>query len=259
VAGGPLDLTTRREVEELLRGAVALDPTAPVLVDGGDTFNSRCDPETVSLWPAALAAPDFVNDPWQRHALLKGARVLVTDAAESGIKDWLPLLEAVAQANEPLVVVAGRLANDMLATLAINNTRGVLRCAALLLTPPENEHALLLQDVARVLQTNVVTAAKLPRTESSRLPKAPEVRANLAYAVARGLAPVALPSARGDGALDAQRKGIYGRQAVCIKMGANGRASVQARIRYAARLLAAAPRTGGEAPAAPTDITARAL
>jgi hypothetical protein len=259
LAGGPLDPTTRREVEELLRGAVALDPTAPVVMDGGDTFNSRCFLETVSLWPAALATTDFVNDPWQRQSLLQDARVLVTDAAQSRVKDWLPLLEAVAQANEPLGVVAGRLANEVLATLAINNNRGTLRCAVVLLAAPADAHALLLQDIARVLRTNVVTAAKLASTAVGRLPQAQEIRANLAYTVARGLAAAAPPSFQADSALGEQRKGIYGRQAVCLQMGVNSRASLQARIRYAARLLATGtPTTKGEASAGPTDITERA-
>jgi hypothetical protein len=257
LAGGPLDPTTRREVEELLRAAVALDPTAPVLMDGGDTFNPRCYLETVSLWPAALATPDFVNDPWQRQSLLQDARVLVTDAAQSRVKDWLPLLEAVAQASEPLVVVAGKLANEVLATLAVNNNRGTLRCAALLLTVPADAHALLLQDVARALRTNVVTAAKLASTAVGRLPQAPEIRANLAYTIARGLATPAPPTFQGDSPLGAQRKGIYGRQAVCLHMGVNSRASLQARIRYAARLLATATPTAG-AEASATDITASA-
>jgi hypothetical protein len=259
LAGGPLDLTTRREVEELLRSAVALDPTAPVLLDGGDVFNSHCYLETMSLWPAALAAADFINDPWQRQALLLDARVLVTDAAQSQTKDWLPLLEAVLQANEPLVVVAGRLAGEVVATLRINNSRGILRCAALLLTPPADVHSLLLEDVACVLQTNVVTAAKLARTAVDRLPQAREIRANLAYTVARGLAAMAPPSSQGDSGLTARRNAIYGRQAVCLKMGVNSRASVQARIRHAARLLTAGtPATGAETQAAPTDITTRA-
>jgi hypothetical protein len=247
---------TRREVEELLRSAGALDPTAPVLLDGGDTFNSRYYLETVSLWPAALASTDFVNDPWQRQALLPGARVLVTDAAQSQVKDWVPLLETVTQVNEPLVVITGRLGNDVLATLAINNTRGIVRCAALLLTPPADAHALLLQDIARVLRTNVVPAAKLANTAAGRLPQAQEVRANSTYTVARGLATTAPPSLQGDSALDSQRKGIYGRQAVCLQMGVNSRASLPARIRYAARLLATVPpTTGGEATL--TDITVR--
>ncbi len=257
LAGGPLDLTTRREVEELLRSAVALDPTAPVLLDGGEMFNSHCHLETVSLWPAALAAAEFINDPWQRQALLLDARVLVTDAAQSQTRDWLPLLEAVLQANEPLVVVAGRLSGELVATLRINNSRGILRCAALLLTAPADTHALLLQDVARVLQTSVVTAAKLARTVVDWLPHAREIRANQAYTVARGLAAMTPPSSQGDNGLTARRNGIYGRQAVCLKMGVNSRASMQARIRYAARLLATGnPATAAEG--APTDITARA-
>lgn len=237
LAGGPLDPATRSEVEELLRSAAALDPTAPVLVAEGSTFNSRCLVETVSVWPAALATTDFVNDPWQRQALLQYARVLVTDAMQISVKDWIPFLETVAKANEPLVVVSGGYAGDALATLAVNNTRGVLRCAALRLTPPAETHGLLLQDIARVLRTSVVPAPKLERTDASSLPLAQEVRANLTRTLACGLAAVAAPALQGDAALVACRKDIYGRQAVRVVFGENSRASVQARVRYAARLV----------------------
>jgi hypothetical protein len=224
-------------VEELLRSATALDPTAPILVAEGNTFNSRCLLETVSLWPAALAITEFVNDPWQRQALLQHPRVLVIDAIQIPIKDWVPFLETVAKANQPLVVVSGGYTNDVLATLAVNNTQGVLRCAALRLTPPAEMHGLLLQDIARVLGTSVVPAAKLARTDASSLPLAQEVRANLTRTVACGLAAGAAPSLPGDPALLAHRKGIYGRQAVRVAFGENSRASTQARVRYAARLL----------------------
>jgi hypothetical protein len=224
-------------VEELMRSATALDPTAPVLLAEGNTFNSRCLLETVSLWPAALATTDFVNDPWQRQALLPHARVLVIDAIQLPIKDWIPLLESVASANQPLVVVSGGYANDVLATLRMNNTRGTLRCAALCLRAPDETHGLLLQDIARVLRTSVVPAPKLARTDAGSLPLVQEVRANRSRAVACGLAPVAEPSLQGDTTLVAQRKDIYGRQAVRLVFGENSRASMQARVRYAARLL----------------------
>ena len=245
LAGGPLDLATRSEVEELLRSATALDPTAPVLVVEGNTFNSRCLLETVSLWPAALATTAFVNDPWQRQALLQHTRVLVIDAIQIPLSDWIPFLETVAKAHQPLVVVSGGYAIDVLATLAVNTTRGVLRCAALRLTSPDETHGLLLQDIARVLRTNVVPAPKLARTDAGSLPLAQEVRANLTRTVACGLAAGAAPSLQGDTTLVAHRKGIYGRQAVRVVFGENSRASVQARVRYAARLLttfAVAPR-----------------
>jgi hypothetical protein len=203
----------------------------------GNTFNSRCLLEIVSLWPAALATTDFVNDPWGRQALLQDTRVLVIDAIQTPIKDWIPFLETVANANQPLVVVSGGYANDVLATLAVNNTRGILRCAALRLIPPVETHGLLLQDIARVLRTSVVPAPKLARTDAGGLPLAQEVRANLTRTVACGLPAVAAPSLQGDTALVAHRKDIYGRQAVRVVFGENSRASLQARVRYAARLL----------------------
>jgi hypothetical protein len=222
----------------LLRQATALDPSAPILMTIGNTFNSHCHLETVSLWPASLANTVFVNDDWQRQSLLQHARVLVIDAGSSQAQEWVPFLETVLQANQPLVVVAGGYPGEVLATLAVNNERGVFRCAALHLNPPADTHRLLLQDIARALGVSVVLASKLARMDARQLPLVPEIRANLTCTIACGLAAMAPPSQERGGALTARRMAIYGRQAVRLVFGEKCRASMEARVRYAARLLA---------------------
>jgi hypothetical protein len=255
LAGGPLDPSTRREVEELLRQAIALEPSAPILVTAGNTINSHVHLETVSLWPASLASTAFVNDVWQRQGLLQHARVLVIDADSSQVNDWLPFLETVAQASQPLVVVAGGYPSEVQAMLAINHGHGVIRCAALQLNPPAETHRLLLQDIARALGTSVLPASKVARTDPRQLPLVPEIRANVTCTIACGLAVVVPPSLERDGALSAQRMAIYGRQAVRVALGEKSRASMEARVRYAARLLAglALPRPESETRIAPGE------
>jgi hypothetical protein len=224
----------------LLRQARALDPSAPVVLTAGNTFNSHFLLETMSLWPASLADSAFVNDIWQRQSLLQQARILVIDAGPTDLRnDWVPFLERFLQENQTLVVVAASYPSDVLAMLAVNNAKGTFRCAALRLNPTPETHGPLLQDIASVLRGSVVPANKLARTDASRLPLVPEIRANQSCTIACGLAVVTPPSMESQGALAAQRMAIYGRQAIRLTFGENSKARVDARVRYAARLLPA--------------------
>src|SRR3989454_2023185 len=76
-------------------------------------------------------SPYFITDPEKMEALLEDAYILVHDKKISSMKDLLPVLEKVAQAGKPLLVVAEDVEGEALATLVVNKLRGTLKvCAA---------------------------------------------------------------------------------------------------------------------------------
>src|SRR5467141_2677217 len=75
-------------------------------------------------------SPYFVTDPEKMEAVLEDAYILIHDKKISSMKDLLPILEKVAQAGKPLLIVAEDVEGEALATLVVNKLRGTLKVCA---------------------------------------------------------------------------------------------------------------------------------
>src|SRR5213080_4847316 len=75
-------------------------------------------------------SPYFITDPEKMEAVLEDAFVLIHDKKISSMKDLLPILEKVAQAGRPLLIVAEDAEGEALATLVVNKLRGTLKVCA---------------------------------------------------------------------------------------------------------------------------------
>ena len=72
-------------------------------------------------------SPYFVTDPEKMEAVLEDAYILIHDKKISSMKDLLPVLEKVAQAGKPLLIIAEDVEGEALATLVVNKLRGTLK------------------------------------------------------------------------------------------------------------------------------------
>ena len=79
---------------------------------------------------AATSRPYFVTDPERMEAVLEDAYILISEKKISNMKDLLPVLEAIARSQKPLVIIAEDIEGEALATLVVNKLRGTLHCAA---------------------------------------------------------------------------------------------------------------------------------
>jgi chaperonin GroEL len=75
-------------------------------------------------------SPYFVTEPERMTATLEDALVLIHEKKISGMKDLLPILEAIARAGKPFVIIAEDIEGEALATLVVNKIRGTLNCCA---------------------------------------------------------------------------------------------------------------------------------
>jgi chaperonin GroEL len=120
-------------------------------------------------------SPYFVTDPEKMEAVLEDVLVLITDRKIGVMKDFLPLLERVAQAGTPMLVVAEDVEGEALATLVVNKLRGSLRCVAVKAPGFGDRRKEMLQDLAILTGGQVIAEEagfELKSAELSQLGRA---------------------------------------------------------------------------------------
>jgi chaperonin GroEL len=93
-------------------------------------------------------SPYFVTDTSSMEAVLEDAYVFISDRKVNVLKDIIPLLEQVAKAGKPILVIAEDIENEALATLIVNQMRGVLKSVAVKAPGFGDRRKAMLQDIA---------------------------------------------------------------------------------------------------------------
>src|SRR5499426_2436963 len=93
-------------------------------------------------------SPYFVTDPDRMEAVLEDAYVLIHEKKISSMKDLVPLLEQVARAGRPLLIVAEEVEGEALATLVVNKIRGTLQVAGVKAPGFGDRRKAMLEDIA---------------------------------------------------------------------------------------------------------------
>ena len=105
-------------------------------------------------------SPYFINNPDKQVSILDDPYVLLHDKKISNIRDLLPLLEQVAKAGKPLLIVAEDVDGEALATLVVNNIRGILKTTAVKAPGFGDRRKAMLEDIA-ILTGGTVIAEEL--------------------------------------------------------------------------------------------------
>jgi len=122
--------------------------------DGVITVEEGKSLETAVEWVEGMQfdrgymSPYFVTDAGSMEAVLEKALILIHEKKISSAKDMLPLLEKIAQAGKPLLIIAEDIEGEALATLVVNKLRGVLSCAAVKAPGYGDRRKAMLQDIA---------------------------------------------------------------------------------------------------------------
>jgi chaperonin GroEL len=102
-------------------------------------------------------SPYFINTQESMSVELDSPYILLADTKISNIRDMLPLLEAVAKSGKPMIVVAEDVEGEALATLVVNNIRGIVKVAACKAPGFGDRRKAMLQDIAVLTGATVIS------------------------------------------------------------------------------------------------------
>src|SRR6187431_2742206 len=102
-------------------------------------------------------SPYFVTDTERMQASLEDAYILLSEKKISNMKDLLPVLEAIARQQKPLLIIAEDIEGEALATLVVNRLRGTLNCAAVKAPGFGDRRKEMLKDIATLTGGHVIS------------------------------------------------------------------------------------------------------
>ena len=134
-----------------------------ITVEDGKSLNNELDVVEGMQFDRGYLSPYFINNPEKQVAVLEDPFVLLHDKKISNIRDLLPVLEQVAKAGRPLLIVAEEVEGEALATLVVNNIRGILKTCAVKAPGFGDRRKAMLEDMA-ILTGGVVIAEETGMT-----------------------------------------------------------------------------------------------
>ena len=119
-----------------------------ITVEDGKSLENELDVVEGMQFDRGYLSPYFINDTEKQIAALDNPFVLLFDKKISNIRDLLPVLEQVAKASRPLLIIAEDVEGEALATLVVNNIRGILKTVAVKAPGFGDRRKAMLQDIA---------------------------------------------------------------------------------------------------------------
>jgi len=128
-----------------------------ITVEDGKSLDNELELVEGMKFDRGYLSPYFINSPEKQIAILDNPYILLHDKRISSIGDLLPLLEQVAKAGRPLLVIAEDLEGEALATLVVNNLRGTLKTTAVKAPGFGDRRKAMLEDIAIVTGGTVIS------------------------------------------------------------------------------------------------------
>jgi chaperonin GroEL len=128
-----------------------------ITVEEGKSLHNELDLVEGMQFDRGYLSPYFINNQQSQKAELDDPYILLYDKKISNIRDLLPVLEAVAKAGKPLLIVAEDVDGEALATLVVNNLRGILKTCAVKAPGFGDRRKAMLQDIAILTGGTVIS------------------------------------------------------------------------------------------------------
>ena len=128
-----------------------------ITVEEGSGLQNELDVVEGMQFDRGYLSPYFINNQQTQVTDLDKPLILLSDKKISNIREMLPLLEAVAKSGRPLLIIAEDVEGEALATLVVNNIRGILKVAAVKAPGFGDRRKAMLQDIAILTGGTVIS------------------------------------------------------------------------------------------------------
>ncbi|MBL1275377.1 MAG: chaperonin GroEL [Ectothiorhodospiraceae bacterium] len=127
-----------------------------ITVEEGTALDNELDVVEGMQFDRGYLSPYFINNQESMSVEMEGPLVLIYDKKISNIRDLLPILEGVAKAGKPLLIISEDVEGEALATLVVNNMRGIVKVAAVKAPGFGDRRKSMLEDLAVLTGATVI-------------------------------------------------------------------------------------------------------
>ena len=128
-----------------------------ITVEEGSGLENELDVVEGMQFDRGYLSPYFINNQESMSAEMENPFILIHDKKISNIRDLLPVLEGVAKAGKPLVIIAEDVEGEALATLVVNNMRGIVKVCAVKAPGFGDRRKAMLEDIAILTGATVIS------------------------------------------------------------------------------------------------------
>ncbi|TAM21270.1 MAG: chaperonin GroEL, partial [Candidimonas sp.] len=146
---GSISANSDSSIGEIIANAMdKVGKEGVITVEDGKSLENELDVVEGMQFDRGYLSPYFINNPDKQVAVLEDPYVLIYDKKISNIRDLLPILEQVAKSSRPLLIIAEDVEGEALATLVVNNIRGILKTTAVKAPGFGDRRKAMLEDIA---------------------------------------------------------------------------------------------------------------
>ena len=155
---GAISANSDQEIGDIISQAMEkVGKEGVITVEDGKSLNNELDVVEGMQFDRGYLSPYFINNPEKQSAILEDPFVLLHDKKISNIRELLPVLEQVAKSGRPLLIVAEEVEGEALATLVVNNMRGILKTVAVKAPGFGDRRKAMLEDMAILTGGTVIS------------------------------------------------------------------------------------------------------
>lgn len=156
---GAISANSDEEIGQIISEAMdKVGKEGVITVEDGKSLKNELEVVEGMQFDRGYLSPYFINQPEKQAAVLENPFILLHDKKISNIRELLPVLEQVAKAARPLVIVAEDIDGEALATLVVNSIRGILKVVAVKAPGFGDRRSAMLEDIAVLTGGTVISS-----------------------------------------------------------------------------------------------------